>query len=221
VAYITGRREFRGVDFEVGPGVLVPRPETEFLVEETVRRIERIHRQNRTVRYHDCCTGSGCVAISVVLECLSAGITVLPGFSDIEEGALAWARCNADRLTPESVSWEILSGPWLAPLSHPVDVISANPPYLTDRETEGILALGWDEPRTAFQGGEDGLAAYRALIPQARESLSRGGFLLLECGASQAEAVRALCVDAGCSHTEKRQDYAGHDRVVIAEVEDG
>lgn len=223
VAYITGYREFRGLSFMVGPGTLVPRPETELLVEETVDRIQAIHRAGKEVRYHDCCTGSGCVAIAVVRECIARGIMIKPGFSDNDEGTLGWARRNLERLVPENLSWEILSGCWLEPLGRRVDVISANPPYLTEGEAEAALARGWGEPIGALAGGVDGLAAYRALIPQAWRRLNPGGYLLLECGAGQAEQVSALCRETGFTRVTKRRDFAGYDRLVVAggQVTDG
>lgn len=216
VAYITGRREFWGLSFRVGPGVLVPRPETEVLVEETLLLLKDLKGTQKMIRYHDCCTGSGCVALAVVRECLNRDIMIAPGISDIEEGALDWARRNIELLVPEPVPWEILQGRWLEPLAHPVDIITANPPYLTDRDAEDVLSRGWGEPVAALAGGDDGLAAYRTLIPQARRCLAPGGHLLLECGAGQAEDIMELCRKEGFSRVRTRRDYAGIERVVAA-----
>lgn len=218
VAYITGRREFHALSFCVGPGVLVPRPETETLVEEAINVIEMIVREkgDRPVVYHDCCTGSGCVAIAVVRECLERRITVIPGFSDIEEEALAWACRNARRLLPEEMRWEARCASWLDGLDGPVDLVTANPPYLTDTEAHVALESGWGEPYSALAAGEKGLAAYQELIPRALDRIRSGGYLLMECGAEQATAVAAICRETGFVRTSVVHDQSGKDRVVTA-----
>lgn len=229
VAYITGVREFYGLPFAVGPGVLVPRPETEVLVEATIERIRAISSgvvdggarggaRGKAIRYLDCCTGSGCVGIAVVRECIRLGVLVTPALSDMEKGALVWAQRNVDRLVPEEIPWEFLHGPGLDPVHDSLDVISANPPYLTRDETMDVLSRGWGEPERALDGGADGLDCYRALAPQASERLRNGGVLLLECGAHQGKTVQDLCLRSGFSNASIRKDFAGHDRVVIAEV---
>ncbi len=212
VAYITGVREFWGLSFLVGPGVLVPRPETEVLVEETIRRIREFPEP---VGYHDCCTGSGCVAIAVLRECREAGVTIIPGFSDNEERAFAWAEKNAGRLTPET-TWDSWIGDGLEILHRPVQVISANPPYLTEEETQDALAEGWGEPPSALTAGVDGLEVYRAIVPQAWDKLDPDGYLIQEIGYDQGDAVAGICRSAGFKNTITVQDISGNDRVVTA-----
>jgi release factor glutamine methyltransferase len=213
IAYITGTREFRGFSFHVDPGILVPRPETETLVEETLVRLSAVIQPPR---YHDCCTGSGCVAIAVVYEWLDRGFTIEPGFSDIEEEALHCARRNAAAILGDRVRWDSWHGSWLDGLTRTVDVITANPPYLSDEETDSVLARGWGEPRRALAAGPDGLSAYRALVPQALYHLRPGGYLLLECGSGQARQVERLCREAGYGETTITRDLGQRDRVVAA-----
>lgn len=213
VAYVTGVREFRGLSFAVGPGVLIPRPETETLVEEALKRLPLV---NHPPRYHDCCTGSGCVAIAVVYEWLDLGFTIEPGFSDIEEEALECARMNAATILGDRIHWDSRRGSWLDGLTRPVDVITANPPYLSDQEADGVLSRGWGEPRRALAAGEDGLSAYRVLVPQALRHLRPGGYLLLECGSEQARQVATLCREAGYGETSVTRDLGQRNRVVTA-----
>ncbi|SIP97637.1 release factor glutamine methyltransferase [Alkalispirochaeta americana] len=213
VAYIIGRKDFRGLSFAVGPGVLVPRPETELLVEEAVRMIK--NSQN-VVRYHDCCTGSGCVVIAVTAECSALGVRLIPSFSDIEEEALTWARRNARDLLGDEPAIRSWRGSWLEGLDEPVDLVTANPPYLTREETRKVLSRGWGEPRQALAAGDDGLEAYRELVPQAASIIAPRGELLMECGSGQGEAIREICQRHGFDKVEIIPDYAGHDRVIRA-----
>ncbi|POQ98559.1 hypothetical protein AU468_13325 [Alkalispirochaeta sphaeroplastigenens] len=213
IAYIIGRKEFRGMSFSVGPGVLVPRPETELLVDETLKAIME---RSGPVRYHDCCTGSGCVAIAVTAECAARGLRLVPSFSDIESDALEWARRNARDILGDAGAISSWIGSWLEGLAPPVDIVTANPPYLTGEETEAVLSRGWGEPSRALEAGEDGLRAYRELIPQAAEKISPRGELLLECGSGQGEAIREICEGCGFADVVITADYAGHDRVIRA-----
>lgn len=213
IAYIVGTREFFGLRFAVSPHVLIPRADTEILVEEV---LECIGWLNPPVSYHDCCTGSGCVAIAVAATCTARGIEVSAGCSDIQQEAVAMARSNARSLLPTGVQLDAWCGPWLSGLKGTVDVVSANPPYLTDQEAREVLGQGWGEPESALAAGPDGLQAYRALIPDALDHLNCGGYLVLECGAGQSEAVCELCRTAGFSWTRVRRDLAGRDRVVTA-----
>jgi release factor glutamine methyltransferase len=220
IAYISGRKEFRSLDFEVGPGVLVPRPETEHLVEEALRAVAAIlkarppARTGEPLALHDCCSGSGCVAIALSreLRSLYPSQAFRVTMSDISDQALAYAARNARRLLGSEAGVEkrdLLSG---CPAGA-FDIVTANPPYLTDNEMEAVRARHEGEPETALCGGADGLGAYRALLPQAIACLATGGCLLVEIGASQGASLRSLMDRTGLAETFIARDLAGLDRV--------
>jgi release factor glutamine methyltransferase len=204
-AYITGHREFYGFDFYVDPGVLIPRPETELLVERAIALAE----ERSVSAMADIGTGCGAIAISLAVN--------LPGVkiyaTDISAAALKIARLNcqkygvADRV-------RLLVGNLLAPLSEPVDLILANLPYVRERELSRVNTRGF-EPSVALDGGADGLEKIRRLCRQAEAKLNPGGSLLLEIGMGQKEAVtrllRSLLPKASIEVT---RDLSGIDRVV-------
>lgn len=204
-AYITGHREFYGFDFYVDPGVLIPRPETELLVERAIA----LAKERSVSAMADIGTGCGAIAISLAVN--------LPGVkiyaTDISAAALKIARLNcqkygvADRV-------RLLVGNLLAPLSEPVDLILANLPYVRERELSRVNTRGF-EPSVALDGGADGLEKIRRLCRQAEAKLNPGGSLLLEIGMGQKEAVtrllRSLLPKASIEVT---RDLSGIDRVV-------
>lgn len=199
IAYILGRREFYGRDFAVTPAVLIPRPETELLVERAKQKVDG----DATARLLDLGTGSGCLAISLALELPRARITAV----DIAAAALAVARSNAARLGA-SVSFQ--QSDWYAALPRArFDLIVANPPYIAagDRHLgEGDLRY---EPPGALTDHADGLAALRHIIGEAPAWLSSGGWLFVEHGYDQSAAVLGLLVEAGFVEIEQRRDLAG------------
>jgi release factor glutamine methyltransferase len=220
IAYIAGRKEFRSLDFEVGPGVLIPRPETEHLVEEALAAVAAIRKARGPARpgeplaLHDCCSGSGCVAIALSRELgsLYPSQAFRVTMSDISDQALAYARRNARRLLGSEGGIEkrdFLSG---CPAGA-FDVVTANPPYLTDNEMDAVRARRAGEPETALSGGADGLSAYRALLPQAIACLATGGCLLVEIGSGQGASLRSLMDRSGLAETFIARDLAGLDRV--------
>ena len=204
-AYITGHREFYGFDFYVDPGVLIPRPETELLVERAIA----LAKERSVSTMADIGTGCGAIAISLAVN--------LPGVkiyaTDISEMALKVARLNcqkygvADRV-------RLLVGDSLDPLSEPVDLILAYLPYVRERELSRVNTRGF-EPSVALDGGPDGLEKIRRLCHQAESKLNPGGSLLLEIGMGQKEAVtrllRSLLPKASIEVT---RDLSGIDRVV-------
>jgi release factor glutamine methyltransferase len=204
-AYITGHREFYGLDFYVDPGVLIPRPETELLVERAVA----LAKERAVSTIADIGTGCGAIAISLAVNLPGAKIYA----TDISEVALgvAWRNCQkygiADRVS-------LLAGNLLDPLPEPVDLILANLPYVRERELSGVNTRGF-EPALALDGGTDGLEKIRRLCHQAEAKLNPGGSLLLEIGAGQKEAVvsflKSQFPQAGI---EAIPDLAGIDRVV-------
>ena len=182
--YLTGRREFYAVEFEVTPAVLIPRPETELLVSETLKRIKSIPNP----RVLDIGTGSGCIAIALACQHKSALVTA----TDVSAEALDVAKRNAQR-HDLSERIRFLQGDLFGPLAadEQFEVIVSNPPYVSQAEFAELPAHVRDyEPRLALEAGVDGFAVYDRLIPAAPAHLVPGGWLLLEIGATQALGVR-------------------------------
>jgi release factor glutamine methyltransferase len=211
VAYITGHREFWGLDFLVSPAVLIPRPETEFIVEAA---IARLGDRERTCAIADVGTGSGCLAVALATEFPRAVVTA----TDVSEAALAMAAANADRLgVGRRVTFVRTS--MLDEASGPFDLIVANPPYVPRSHRTTLSPDVRDhEPDVALYGtGEDGLDLIRALLWQAASRLSPEGLLLMEFGFGQAEAVSAAAnATAGIETIEVLRDLQGHERTLVA-----
>jgi release factor glutamine methyltransferase len=201
VAYLTGRREFWSLDLEVTPDVLVPRPETELLVERALAAIAGLARPGVL----DLGTGSGAIALAIASARPDATVTA----ADRSAAALAVARRNAARLGFANVKF--VEGDWFAPFAGArFDAIVANPPYVAAGDP--ALAALAHEPRTALVAGKDGLEALAAIASGADAHLAPGGTLLLEHGADQGAAVRDLLRAAGFTDIETRRDLAGHER---------
>jgi release factor glutamine methyltransferase len=207
VAYLTGRREFFGLDLAVGPAVLVPRPETETLVEVVLERLP----VDREARVADLGTGSGAIALAIASQRPRARVIA----TDASEDALEVARGNAARLGLANVSFAY--GDWYGALPEgtgPLDAIAANPPYVAAGDphlAEGDLR---HEPAHALSPGGDGLDALRTIVEGAPAWLVPGGWLAVEHGHDQSDAVRALFEDAGFEAIAVRRDLAGIPRVV-------
>ena len=208
--YLTGRQEFWSMEFAVAPGVLIPRPETEHLVEAAIERAKPLEHPEIV----DIGTGSGAIAISLQKELPQAAISA----SDISETALNIARRNAETLFPNEPRIAFVQGDLFAPFAgQSFDVIVSNPPYLSAQEyAELAQEIREYEPLTAIWGGEDGLDAYRRLIAEVGNYLRPSGYLILEIGNTQAEAVTRLCQESGLAVEQVIKDYAGLDRVVVA-----
>lgn len=200
MAYILGEQAFFGLNLRVGPGVLVPRPDTETLVQWALDLAP-----NQTgVRCWDVGTGSGAIALALCRERPQWTITA----SDLSAEALRVAQGNAERLGFE-VRWA--QGPWLAAVpDERFDFIVSNPPYIAEGDPH--LGALHHEPLSALTAGTDGLDDLRTLITQAPDRLSAGGWLLLEHGHDQAHAVRALLRQAGFAEVNSRKDLAGIER---------
>ena len=200
VAYLTGRREFYGLDLEITPDVLIPRPESELLVELALTRLPA----DVSARVLDLGTGSGAVALAIARERLRA--TVLA--TDVSAPAVALARRNARRL--EIANAQFIVSDWFAAVPPgEFELIVANPPYVAGGDphlSEGDLRF---EPAGALTPGFDALAAIRAIIADAPTRLSRGSWLFVEHGYDQAEAVQALLRDAGFAGVHSARDLAG------------
>src|SRR3990172_2393574 len=204
-AYILGRREFYGRDFSVDPRVLIPRPETELLVEGALGRVRELPEEPLLAEVG---TGSGAIAITLALEIPQARVYAL----DISTAALEVARINCRRYGVEG-RVELLQGDLLSPLPQPVHMVIANLPYIP--QATRLPPEVSHEPSLALCGGPDGLALFRAFLAQARPWLLPGGCILLEIGVGQAEAVMELV--AGYFPQAQRRllpDLAGTPRVV-------
>ena len=202
LAYIIGRREFWSLDFEVGPGVLVPRPESEIMVEEALKRFPIVDAPLRVV---DLGTGSGCLLLAFLSERPKAeGLGV-----DISEEALVLAMRNAANLGLDKRA-RFLRGDWMGALSGLWDVIFINPPYILEGDLDGLdPEVGRYEPRGALDGGPDGLYAYRRIAAALRPRLAPEGRAFLEIGQGQAGAVERLLSEKGLSVEGTVCDLAG------------
>ncbi|MCK5799882.1 MAG: peptide chain release factor N(5)-glutamine methyltransferase [Deltaproteobacteria bacterium] len=210
VAYIVGHREFWSLDLTVGPGVLVPRPETEHLVEEGLRWIASHEESRPEPRIVDVGTGSCAVALAIAHEKPQARVLA----TDVDAIAIAIAQKNIRR---HNARVALIQADLLAPLPPAsCDIILSNPPYIETGALEGLPRDVRDyEPRRALDGGVDGLVLVRRLVTQAWKCLRPDGLLAFEIGATQGTSASALCKSAGFVDVTVRRDLAGHDRVVM------
>jgi len=216
VAYLVGRREFYGRDFAVRPAVLIPRPETETLVEEALRVVRRMREGGRAPAVLD--LGTGCGAIAVTLACEVPGLRVVA--TDVSAAALEVAGANVrDHGCEERV--ELLEGSWYAPLGgRAFDLVVANPPYVAAGDAHlGRGDLRFEPGGALTDGSPDGLASIRAIVDGARGHLAPGGALLFEHGYDQAEAVAGLLARAGFAGLVSIPDLAGIPRVAGGHLE--
>ncbi|MBC7224049.1 MAG: peptide chain release factor N(5)-glutamine methyltransferase [Anaerolineae bacterium] len=213
LAYIVARRAFWGMDLEVRPGVLVPRPETETLVEQALAWALRRGGRTWGGVLADVGTGSGAVAVALARELPYARVWA----TDTSPEALWVAQANARRYGVAH-RIRVVQGEWLAPVQGPVDAIVSNPPYVPSGVLDRLAPeIARYEPRRALDGGPDGLAAYRQLLPQAARALSPGGAIFLEVGHDQADAVSDLLRGHFPGWRVVRfRDLGGHWRVVAA-----
>jgi len=206
IQYITGSSEFYGLPFSVGPGVLIPRPETEHLVEEVIRLAGAFAEPRIT----DIGTGSGAIAVALAQALPQAHIAAI----DLSSQALAIARGNAIRNHVED-RVEFFEGDLLVPLAgRSFHIIASNPPYIPATDSGSLsVEVREHEPHSALFAGADGLAIYRRLIPDARELLVFGGWLVLEIGYGQQPAIEELLHTHRYSHIHFIADYRGISRV--------
>lgn len=213
IAYIVGVREFHGLAVRVDRHVLVPRPDTETLVEVALDRTRNEHLFGEAL---DLCTGSGCVAIAFARRRPTWRVTGV----DISSEAVRVARVNVERL---GAAWgtHIIEGDLDAPLpdSARFDLVTANPPYIPTGDLPSLPPDVRDhEPHIALDGGKDGLALVRGVIDAARRRLRPGGIAALEVGYDQAARVAELFSAAGFVAVERRKDYGGIERVVSGQL---
>jgi release factor glutamine methyltransferase len=208
LAYILGRKEFWSLEFAVGPGVLVPRPESETLVEEGLRAFG--DRPQLSVL--DLGTGSGCLLLAFLSERPNAqGVGV-----DASSDALRYARINAERLgLTRRATFDARD--WRGGIDGAFDVVFVNPPYLTDAEFEAAPPEVRAEPREALAAGPDGLAAYRELAPHLANALTEKGRAFVEVGRGQAEAAATIFSSSGLETLSVVPDLSGIPRCLVLE----
>lgn len=206
--HLTGEQDFMGLTFLVNKDVLVPRQDTEILVEEAMKHL------HDGMRILDLCTGSGCILLSLLHysnDCEGVG-------TDLSPQALAVARENYERLREArpDMKARFLEGDLFGALEEHFDMIVSNPPYIETGVIDTLMPeVRAHEPLMALDGGSDGLAFYRKITAQAGAYLSGGGMLFLEIGCEQAEAVCGLMAEAGFGEIQVVKDFAGLDRVVF------
>jgi release factor glutamine methyltransferase len=208
VAYLLGRREFYGRVFRVDARVLIPRPDTEALVDVA---LERTRHLSMSMRALDLCTGSGCVAVTIARE---RPTSTLLG-ADASPGALAVARDNGLRLGAYNVGFRLGDRFGAVDGEGRFDLVTANPPYIPAHEIATLQPDIRDhEPRLALDGGDDGLQLTTAIVAEAPRHLRAHGVLAVEVGAGQAQHVCELFRAAGFGAVAARRDYGGIERVV-------
>ena len=207
VAYITGRKEFWSFTLEVNKGVLIPRPDTEIILEEALA----VGKNIIAPRIADIGTGSGAIALALAKELPEPKITA----TDISPAALKVAKKNARNLKLGK-NIEFLKGDLFAPVKGFFDIIVSNPPYISAAEYEELPRGVKDfEPKIALLAGQTGVEFYEKLIYQSKNHLKKDGWLLMEIGAPQAEKIRDIMQEcAFFEDIDVRRDYAGHDRVI-------
>ena len=210
--YITGSTEFMGLPFEVNESVLIPRQDTETLVETALEIIKE--SGNKKPRILDLCTGSGAIAVAMARLCGGAAVAAC----DVSEAAIEVAKRNA-ALNKVKVAFSVgdLFDPYKGRFGNKkFDYILSNPPYIPTAVIETLQREVRDhEPRMALDGGETGLDFYRIILAGAPAFLREGGRLVLEIGHDQADAVRELARESDFAESEIRRDLAGHDRVAV------
>ena len=233
VAYITGRKEFYGYDFFVTPDVLIPKPDTEILVESAILKItEKINEEgkNGISSLCDICTGSGCVGLSVIKslsernEIPSSKLPELT-LSDISSAALLIAEKNAKNLLSKELFQKInlVKSDLFSAIPKRFDMILSNPPYVPSKMVDELLKDGRSEPRLALDGdsyeepSNDGLSIIRSLIPQCMEHLNEGGILIVEAGEYNALETKAIFEKSGFSYVKIIKDLEGQERNVYGE----
>lgn len=204
-AYLVGNQEFWSLEFEVGPGVLIPRPDTETLVEHVLAALP----EDEELFLADICAGSGCIGIAIASERPQVKVYAV----ELSEQALPYLKTNIAKHGLEK-RVAALRGDLLGPIpaNRPIDWVLSNPPYIATAEMHG-LAVSKTEPLEALDGGQDGLDIYRRLVPAAAERARVG--VAMEIGHDQGQAVSKLFEAAGLTQVQVLQDLGKRDRVVM------
>ncbi|MBS4538344.1 peptide chain release factor N(5)-glutamine methyltransferase [Clostridium sp. D2Q-11] len=210
--YILGHQEFMGLDFKISEGVLVPRPDTEILIEKIIKSYDHIDKE--TINIMDIGTGSGAITLSLAYYIKNSYVYSI----DISEQAIKVAKKNCDVLNlqdkVEFIHKDILEG--FPKIDKKLDVIVSNPPYIPSGDIEGLqVEVAKYEPRLALDGGEDGLIFYKYITTHAHELLAVNGLLAYEIGHNQGEEVKELMEMNGFKDIEVIKDLSNNNRVVI------
>ncbi len=208
VSYLRGVKEFYGREFRVDQRVLVPRPDTETLVDAVLELLDRAPGPRKI---HDTCTGTGCIAITLKLERPAIDMSA----SDISAEAGDVFAVNCGRL---GVSIPFIQSDLLSSVPGTFDLVTANPPYLTDAEYADMAGMNWPEPREALAAGEKGLDILQRLIKESVESLAPNGYLVCEAAPSQFHELSGLMSDAGFRNILIRHDLADRERVILGRI---
>lgn len=199
-AYITGVKEFMKLDFQVNENVLIPRPETEMLVEEALKK--------NADSILDMCTGSGCIAISIAYYNKNAKITAV----DISEKALEVAEENAKH---NNVHIEFVKSDLFENVHRKYDLIVSNPPYISSNDMKELQKEVQKEPHIALDGGKSGVIFYEKIAEKAKDYLKENGNLIFEIGYNQGQAVKEILEKNDYENIEIKKDLSGNDRVVL------
>ena len=208
ISYIRRKKEFFGLPFYVDERVLVPRPDTETLVEEVLKHIHAKSGTKKNLQVLDIGTGTGCIAIT--LKHLQPQLQLTA--TDISKSALAVCTLNSRHLLTEPL--KLIESDLFAAISGTFDIIVSNPPYLTSREVAQMQEKHWPEPMTALEGGQDGLETIRILINEAYDHLAEEGALFLEAGIDQIEAIEEILRTRGYQGINSYPDLSGRNRAV-------
>jgi len=238
IAYIVGKKEFYGLSFFVSPHVLIPKPDTEILVEKALelareksRKIgsREVQAKSRCLRVLDLCTGSGCIALSFAQEFYKTKENSPPlelFMSDISLAALRLAKKNTKQLFPRSLKKQknsdklqikIVRSNLFQNIKGSFDFILTNPPYVPTRLTDELLLDGRSEPRLALDGGKDGLRLIRQIAKDAKNYLKKDGWILIEAGEYHAKEVAQILRERGFSEVAILQDLSGQERVIFGQ----
>lgn len=231
LAYILGYRHFYKECYKVCPGVLIPRADTEILVESALKflglnvmatgdvlNVPEYSKEIADIRFADLCTGTGCIGISMANEIVRAGGNTKGYLIDISDTAIGVSTSNVESqaLKPEDIKvikHDVLS---FCPALEKLDFIVSNPPYITNSEMEELESVVKDhEPDLALRAGDDGLDFYWPLVEYAKNLLKDGGALMVEHGCAQGEAVRMIFGQGGLKSIMTIRDYGGNDRVTL------
>lgn len=231
LAYILGYRHFYKECYKVCPGVLIPRADTEILVESALKflglnvmatgdvlNVPEYRKEIADIRFADLCTGTGCIGISIANEIVRAGGNTKGYLIDISDTAIGVSTSNVESqaLKPEDIKvikHDVLS---FCPELEKLDFIVSNPPYITNSEMEELESVVKDhEPDLALRAGDDGLDFYGPLVEYAKNLLKDGGALMVEHGCAQGEAVRRIFGQGGLKNIMTIRDYGGNDRVTL------
>lgn len=209
VSYIRCKKEFYGLEFYVDERVLVPRPDTEILVDTVLSLLDRCPG---IMTLHDACTGSGCIAIS--LKSIKPGLSITA--SDLYPGAGEVFRINSRNILDEEIPF--YCSDLLHDMAGRFDIVTANPPYLSDKEVDDMKKIGWPEPAAALRGGSAGISISELLVREAPEKINPGGFLVMESSPVHMCDLGRIMADSGFTDISVQKDLGARDRVIFGRI---